>query len=76
MGSLKLYDTSLSYQTIADQRAQAYLALSSEEKFYALLALNRNAVALNGGKPLKTPQGKGLVIKKSFGCKSKKYFSV
>ncbi len=64
MGSLKLYDASLCYQTIASQRAQAYLALSSEEKFYALLALNRNAVALNGGKPLKTPQGKGLVIKK------------
>ncbi len=64
MGSLKLYDKNLTYEAIASQREQAFLALPPEKKIQMLLNLNRNAVALNGGKPLKTPQGKGIIIKK------------
>jgi hypothetical protein len=64
MGSLKLYDINIPYQSIAAEREQRYYNLTSEEKFYALLNLNRISVQLNGGQPLKTPQGKGIVIRK------------
>ena len=62
MGKLKLYDTSLPPEHIAREREMAYLSLSSLRKFQQLLALIRVSVALNGGKPVKVPQGKGLVI--------------
>ena len=64
MGSLKLYDINTPYQSIATQREQRFYNLSAEEKFYALIKLNKIAVELNGGRPLKTPQGKGIVIRK------------
>ncbi len=62
MGKLKLYDTSIPQAQIVREREQAYLALSSKEKILQLMALIRLSVLLNGGRPLKQPQGKGLVI--------------
>ncbi|RZL38634.1 MAG: hypothetical protein EOO96_02490 [Pedobacter sp.] len=64
MGSLKIYDSSVSRETILAEREYAYLNRSSEQKFDALLHLNRISVQMNGGNPLKKPQGLGLVIKK------------
>jgi hypothetical protein len=39
-----------------------YLKLSNEEKWAAMMRINRLAVAFNGGKPIKQPQGKGFVF--------------
>ena len=64
MGSLKLYDTNISRASIVAEREYAYLARSSEQKFLALLNLNRISVQMNGGSPLKRPQGLGLIISK------------
>lgn len=64
MGSLKLYDINTPYQSIAAEREQRYCNRTSEEKFYSLLNLNRISVQLNGGRPLKTPQGKGIIIRR------------
>lgn len=65
MGTLKLYDINISRDSIVAEREQAYLIRSAEQKFFALLNLNRIAVQMNGGRPLKLPQGKGIVISKS-----------
>ena len=35
------------------------------EQFHSLLNLNRISVQMNGGNPLKKPQGLGIVIRKS-----------
>lgn len=64
MGRLKLYDTNISRASIVAEREYAYLNRSSEQKFLALLNLNRISVQMNGGNPLKKPQGLGLVIRK------------
>ena len=64
MGSLKIHDINTPYQSIAAERELGFYNLTSEEKFYALLKLNKIAVKLNGGRPLKTPQGKGIIIRK------------
>jgi hypothetical protein len=64
MGTLKLHDLSSYRESIIRQRDERFLKLSPAEKFYALLHLNRVAVELNGGKPLKQPQGKGIIISK------------
>ena len=66
MGSLKLYNTDISRESIAAEREQAYLQLSPTQKLFALLSLNRISIQMNGGHPLKTPQGKGIII-----CKPK-----
>lgn len=65
MGSLKLYDTNISRASIVAEREYAYLNRSSEQKFLALLNLNRISVQMNGGNPLKKPQGLGLIISKA-----------
>jgi hypothetical protein len=39
-----------------------YLKLSNEEKWALMMRINRLAVAFNGGKPIKQPQGKGFVF--------------
>ena len=65
MGSLKIYDQNISRESIVTEREVAYLNRSAEQKFYALLNLNRISVQMNGGNPLKSPQGKGIVICKS-----------
>jgi len=62
MGKLKLYDTSIPLEQVARERDLAYLALSPIDKMHQLLSLIRLSVALNGGQPLKRPQGKGLII--------------
>lgn len=62
MGTLKIYDINISRDSIVAEREQAYLARSAEQRFFALLNLNRIAVQMNSGNPLKTPQGKGIVI--------------
>ena len=64
MGRLKIYDTDTPRESILAEREALYLSKSAEQKIYALLQLNHIAVQLNGGKPLKQPQGKGIVIKK------------
>jgi hypothetical protein len=65
MGKLKLYDTSMPPGQIVRERDVAYLTLSPKEKFLQLLALIHLSTALNGGWPLKQPQGKGLVISRN-----------
>lgn len=64
MGSLKLCDLNISRASIVAERESAYLNRSSEQKFFALLNLNRISVQMNGGNPLKKPQGLGLIISK------------
>jgi len=64
MGKLKLYDTSLSRADILMEREERYLSASVKDKFYQLLRLINLSVKMNGGRPLKVPQGKGLVISK------------
>ena len=46
------------------ERALGFLALPLEEKLKRLFALIELSVKLNDGKPLKEPQGKGIVIRK------------
>lgn len=65
MGSLKLYDINIPRESIIALRESIYLNKSSENKIYALLKLIQISVQLNGGNPLKKPQGKGLIISKS-----------
>lgn len=64
MGKLKLYDTSIPRELIAQERESVYLSRSPEQRFFSVLHLNHISVTMNGGKPLKSPQGKGLVIRK------------
>lgn len=49
---------------IEQERRQRFMKLSTMEKLNELFALIDLSVKLNGGKPLKEPQGLGLVIKK------------
>jgi hypothetical protein len=46
------------------ERALAFLALPLEVKLKRLFALIDLSVKLNDGKPLKEPQGNGIVIRK------------
>jgi hypothetical protein len=64
MGVLKLHNPSVAREEIIKERDNRFLQLSPAQKFYALLSLNKTAVKLNGGKPLKQPQGKGIIISK------------
>lgn len=64
MGRLKIYSSDVSRESIVAEREAVYLNSSAEQKFYALLRLNHISVKMNGGNPLKQPQGKGLVIRK------------
>jgi len=64
MGTLRLHDLSTPKEEIIKEREQRFLIISSAEKFHALLHLNKVAVKLNGGQPLKKPQGKGIIISK------------
>lgn len=49
------------------ERKKRFVNLSTTEKLNELFALIDLSVKLNGGKPLKIPQGKGLVLKKIHG---------
>ena len=64
MGRLKIYTNDIPRENIVAEREALYLSKSIEQKIYALLQLNHVAVQLNGGKPLKQPQGKGIFIRK------------
>jgi hypothetical protein len=48
-------------------RAVRFMNLDTTSKLNELFALIDLSVKLNNGKPLKTPQGKGLVLKKIHG---------
>lgn len=62
MGRLKIYDINIPRESIVAEREQIYLNRSAEQKFFSLLKLNRISVQMNGGEPLKKPQGKGMII--------------
>jgi len=64
MGKLTLYDISTPRELIAQERESVYLSRTPEQRFFSVLHLNHISVGMNGGKPLKSPQGKGLVIRK------------
>ena len=49
------------------ERSRRFVSLSTTDKLNELFALIDLSVKLNGGKPLKTPQGKGLVLRKIHG---------
>lgn len=51
-------------EQIENERQQRFMKLSTMEKLNELFALIDLSVKLNSGKPLKEPQGLGLVIKK------------
>ncbi|MCX2430434.1 hypothetical protein [Pedobacter sp. GR22-10] len=64
MGKLILYDISTSREIIAEERESVYLSHTPEQRFLSVLHLNHISMVMNGGRPLKSPQGKGLVIRK------------
>jgi hypothetical protein len=66
MGKLILRDiTDTQSQDL--ERAKRFMNLDTTSKLNELFALIDLSVKLNGGKPLKTPQGKGLILKKVHG---------
>lgn len=64
MGKLTLYDITVARETIVEERENVYLKRTPEQRFFGVLYLNHISVTMNGGQPLKFPQGKGLVIRK------------
>ncbi len=50
------------YSMAQTKRDIEYLKLSNEEKWEVMMRINRLAIAFNGGKPIKKPQGKGIVF--------------
>ncbi len=44
------------------KRDIAYLKLSNEEKWEIMMRVNRLAIAFNNGRPIKQPQGKGIIF--------------
>jgi hypothetical protein len=64
MGKLVLYDITMPRETIAEERANIYLSRTPEQRFFGVLQLNHISVTMNGGQPLKSPQGKGIIIRK------------
>lgn len=65
MSRLKLHDTTLSSGEIIHLREQKYLQLSPAEKLNTLFNLIAVSKKLNGNKPLKQPQGKGIIISRN-----------
>ena len=66
MGRLIIRDNPDTFQQDLE-RSKRFVSLSTTEKLNELFALIDLSVKLNGGKPLKVPQGKGLVLKKIHG---------
>jgi hypothetical protein len=64
MDRLHIHDLSKSREEIALERSLRFAALDGTEKFRQWLTLMNVARKINGGKPLKAPQGKGYVFKK------------
>ena len=66
MGKLILRDIA-NIESQDYERATRFMNLDTTSKLNELFALIDLSVKLNGGKPLKTPQGKGLILKKIHG---------
>jgi len=49
---------------LESERSKRFLKLSTTEKINSLFALINLSVMLNNGKPLKYPQGKGIILRK------------
>jgi hypothetical protein len=64
MGKLKLYDISTPRETIVEERDATYLSRTPVQRFFGVLQLNQISVTMNGGQPLKSPQGNGIIIRK------------
>ncbi|RDC57800.1 hypothetical protein DU508_02250 [Pedobacter chinensis] len=64
MGKLTLYDTSIPREKIVEERESIYLSRTPEQRFFSVLQLNYISVTMNGGQPIKSPQGKGIIIRK------------
>ena len=62
MNRLKIYDSSIPREQIIAEREAQYLVNSPKDKLERLFSLINISVSMNGGKPLKHPQGKGLII--------------
>jgi len=67
MGRLKIYHSEDDTEEIKRNREVKFLSLSGQERFFELVKLNKLAVLMNGGKPLKVPQGIGIVIRRNVG---------
>ncbi|WP_316795614.1 hypothetical protein [Pedobacter agri] len=67
MGRLKIHNSNIKREMIDRERELRFLSLSGEERFFELVKLNKLAVLMNGGKPLKVPHGNGIVIRRSAG---------
>jgi len=65
MSRLKIYKPTTDASQIVAERGLAYLGLSPAERYRQMMALIRLSIALNHNKPLKTPQGKGLLLRKN-----------
>ena len=63
--TLRIHDLSKSREELELERMMAFAALSCEEKIRRTLVLMNVARKFNGGKPLKEPQGKGIIIRKA-----------
>ena len=59
-----IFHTNPDPERLALERAERFAKLPYEEKLKQLLALNDLAVKMNGGKAIKEPQGKGIIIRK------------
>ncbi|WP_421943840.1 hypothetical protein [Pedobacter sp.] len=64
---MKIYHSDIDREEIERNREVKFLSLSGQERFFELVKLNRLAVLMNGGRPFKTPQGKGIVIRRNAG---------
>lgn len=64
MSKLILHDPSISREDILKLREERFLSASVASKLDQLFKLIRLSVKLNGGAPLKIPQGKGIIISK------------
>lgn len=64
MGKLTLYDITIPREAIIEERENIYLSRTPEQRFFGVLQLNHISVTMNGGQPLKLPQGKGIIIRK------------
>ncbi|XZF13993.1 hypothetical protein ACTHGU_19615 [Chitinophagaceae bacterium MMS25-I14] len=62
MGKVRLYDTNIPRETILQERTERYNSLSVADKLNELFTLINLTRKMSGGKPLKEPQGKGLVL--------------
>jgi hypothetical protein len=64
MGRLIIHSSALSPEKIQEERALRFLNLPPQEKLFELLALIHLSIAMNGGQPIKKPQGKGIIIQR------------